>query len=99
VALPSKFKKAATRSVALALAGPETLTLATYQQGAKPEPISLGCETITQITASAIYFHKSAASSVFDGRMDRITGDVEGHAASYKSTKGTDMLKPDNVVS
>src|SRR5271157_2745407 len=87
-------------AIALAFAGPETLTLAcigettTYQQGAKPEPISLGLLIdftkrtikgfplageieITQITASAIYFRKSAASSVFDGRIDRITGDVE----------------------
>ena len=109
-------------AIALAFAGPETLTLAckgettTYQQGARPEPIALGLVIdftkrtikgfplageieITQITASAIYFHKFAASSVFDGRIDRITGDVEGHAASYKSTKGADMLKPDNVAS
>ena len=68
-------------AVALAFAGPETLTLAckgettTYQPGARPEPISLGLVIdftkrtikgfplggeieITQITASAIYFHK-----------------------------------------
>lgn len=109
-------------AVALAFAGPETLALAckgettTYQQGAKPEPISLGLLIdftkrtikgfplageieITQISASAIYFHKSVASSVFDGRIDRITGDVEGHATSYKNTKGTVILKPENVVS
>ena len=33
---------------------------------------------ITQITASAIYFHKSAASSVFDGRIDRMSGQLLG---------------------
>jgi hypothetical protein len=54
--------------------------------------------TITQVTELAIYFHNSIAASVFDGRMDRVTGNVEGHSALYKSTAATEMMKPGNVL-
>jgi hypothetical protein len=56
---------------------------------------------ITQVTELMIYFSETIVATfttVTDGTIDRVTGDVEGHSATYKSTKGMDMLKPDNVV-
>jgi hypothetical protein len=53
---------------------------------------------IIQVTELHILFHKISGTLVFDGRIDRVTGDVEGHSAQYKSLKSTEMLKPDNVM-
>jgi hypothetical protein len=53
---------------------------------------------IIQVTETHIVFRKTSGTLVVDGRIDRITGDVEGHSAQYKSLASTEMLKPDNVM-
>jgi hypothetical protein len=86
----------------------------TSYQTREPEPISLGLiidftnktikgflfgeSEITRVTDVAVYFHKTTGTTISDGKIDRITGDAEGHSAVYKSIKSADMLKPDNTM-
>lgn len=53
---------------------------------------------IIQVTEVHILFHKTSGTLVVDGSIDRVTGDVEGHSAQYKSLTSTEMLKSDNVM-
>jgi hypothetical protein len=57
-----------------------------------------GAIAIVQVTELAILFHGTSGTGVFDGKIDRVTGDAEGHSAMYKSLKSADMLKSDNMM-
>jgi hypothetical protein len=53
---------------------------------------------ITQVTEVHVLFRATMGNMVLDGAIDRITGDVEGYSAVYKSLLTTEMLKPGNVT-
>jgi hypothetical protein len=52
---------------------------------------------ITQVTELHVLFGKTTGTKVLNGAIDRVTGEVEGRSAMYKSLLSTEMLKPGNV--
>lgn len=98
----------------LACKGTTTAWPSAIQGKATPQPFSLGLLVdftkrtvtgfpfpvmdITEVTELMIFFRKSVGISIVDGSIDRVTGDAEGHHATYKSTKSEDMLRPGNTL-